>query len=267
MLCVLAAAPAQARPSKWADISEGLLHTARDHRRALEASIAVREREVKDTAASLDRNTTLYARGMITREELAGAAREAGAARVQLEWTRQEVVRTAALIAEIDARRRLATLPPLRPGQYEAAAGFIRFAGSRRFSLTHLGSLERFFSQRAGRGLPVSAAGQSDVHTRLGLDHRHAVDLALHPDSVEGRLVMSWLREQGFPFMAFRGALAGSATGAHIHVGAPSERVVYRAGPRTAALAAPPGPEPSAPPRPRPPQPPQPPTAPMTPTR
>ncbi|HYE91528.1 MAG TPA: hypothetical protein VEA38_10940, partial [Terriglobales bacterium] len=217
--------PADARRGKWTDMPEALLDIARDHRSSLEASIPKRERDVRETAASLDRNTTLYARGLVTREELAAVAREAGEARAQLEWTRQELTRAAALIAEIETRRRLARLPPLRPGQYEAGDTFIRFAGHRAFSLAQLGPLEQFFTLRAGRRLPVSAHGQSDVHTRLGLDHRNAVDLALHPDSVEGRLVMAWLREQGYSFMAFRGARQGAATGAHIHVGAPSERL------------------------------------------
>lgn len=205
-------------------MTQGLLAVAREHRRTLEAAIPRRERDVREATASLDRNSTLYARGLITRPELDAAAREVGVARTQLDWTRQELLRTTALIVEIEARQRLASLPPLRPGQYEATEGLIRFSGYRGFSLVQLGPLEQFFTTRVGRRLPVSAAGQTDVHTRLGLDHRHAVDLALHPDSVEGRLVMSWLREQGIPFMAFRGARHGSATGAHIHVGAPSER-------------------------------------------
>src|SRR5438477_4389432 len=85
--------------------------------------------------------------------------------------------------------------------------------------------LERQFFGSLGRPLPVSAMGQSEVHNRLGLDHRHAVDLALHPDSVEGRFVMAWLRERGIGFLAYRNARAGAATGAHIHVGHPSERL------------------------------------------
>jgi hypothetical protein len=230
-LLVVSIAPADAAspraipgPRQWTDMTQGLLAVAREHRRTLEAAIPRRERDVREATASLDRNSTLYARGLITRPELDAAAREVGVARAQLDWTRQELLRTTALIVEIEARQRLASLPPLRPGQYEATEGLIRFSGYRSFSLVQLGPLEQFFTTRVGRRLPVSAAGQTDVHTRLGLDHRHAVDLALHPDSVEGRLVMSWLREQGIPFMAFRGARHGSATGAHIHVGAPSER-------------------------------------------
>jgi hypothetical protein len=49
--------------------------------------------------------------------------------------------------------------------------------------------------------------------------------VALHPDSAEGRALMDYLRRRGIPFLAFRGARAGVATGAHIHVGEPSERL------------------------------------------
>jgi len=36
---------------------------------------------------------------------------------------------------------------------------------------------------------------------------------------------MTWLRERGIAFLAYRAARAGAATGAHIHVGRPSERL------------------------------------------
>ena len=234
-LVVLAGPPAEARRSS-SEAADALVEVARKHRTSLQASIARREREAREAGESLDRNSTLYARGLITREQLTVAAREAGHARAQLESTKQELTRADALIAELDARRRLARLPPLRPGQYEAGADFVRFAGRRAFSLVQLRPLEDYFSARAGRRLPVSALGQSDVHTRLGFDHRNAVDLALHPDSAEGQLVMAWLREHGIPFMAFRGALAGAATGAHIHIGAASERVAAPL-PRTASAS------------------------------
>jgi hypothetical protein len=35
---------------------------------------------------------------------------------------------------------------------------------------------------------------------------------------------MAWLRERGISFIAFRGAVPGAATGAHVHVGEPSPR-------------------------------------------
>jgi hypothetical protein len=62
------------------------------------------------------------------------------------------------------------------------------------------------------------------VHQRLGFDHRNALDVAVHPDSPQGRALMEHLRSQGIPFLAFRGARPGLATGAHLHVGEPSPR-------------------------------------------
>jgi hypothetical protein len=81
---------------------------------------------------------------------------------------------------------------------------------------------------RFGRALPISALGQTALHDRLGFDHRNAIDLAVHPDSPEGRALMEHLRAQGIPFIAAWGAIPGSASGAHIHVGQPSPRMSVR---------------------------------------
>lgn len=35
---------------------------------------------------------------------------------------------------------------------------------------------------------------------------------------------LAYLRAQGVPFLAFRGARDGEATGAHVHIGDPSPR-------------------------------------------
>jgi hypothetical protein len=75
----------------------------------------------------------------------------------------------------------------------------------------------------------VSAFGQTATHARLGFDHRQALDVAVHPDSPEGKGLIQYLRGQGISFIAFRGALSGSATGAHIHIGPPSRRVTLPA--------------------------------------
>jgi hypothetical protein len=76
--------------------------------------------------------------------------------------------------------------------------------------------------------LPVSAFGQTALHDRMGLDHRNALDVAVHPDSPEGRALMEHLRSLGVPFIAAWGAIPGSTSGAHIHVGQPSPRLTAR---------------------------------------
>jgi hypothetical protein len=78
---------------------------------------------------------------------------------------------------------------------------------------------------RAGnRPLPVSAYGQTALHDRLGFDHRHALDVAVHPDTSEGRALVAFLKAHGIPFIAFRTAEVGASTGAHVHIGSPSPR-------------------------------------------
>lgn len=86
------------------------------------------------------------------------------------------------------------------------------------------GDIKGFFTSKFGRTLPVSAFGQTRLHNRLGFDHRNSVDVALNPDSAEGRALLGKLRGFGLPFIAFRHSIPGVATGAHIHVGKPSRR-------------------------------------------
>ena len=45
--------------------------------------------------------------------------------------------------------------------------------------------------------------------TGSGFDHRNALDVAVHPDSPEGRALMDYLRAHGIPFLAFRAARRG----------------------------------------------------------
>jgi len=49
--------------------------------------------------------------------------------------------------------------------------------------------------------------------------------VALHPDSPEGKGLIKYLQDQGIPFLAFRAAIPGVATGPHIHIGNPSRRL------------------------------------------
>ncbi|MBA3356147.1 MAG: hypothetical protein H0U18_09475 [Pyrinomonadaceae bacterium] len=100
--------------------------------------------------------------------------------------------------------------------------------GSGTWSISDSAKVESFFRDRFGRGLPLGAFGQSYLHTRWGLDHRNGMDVSLHPDSPEGRTLISFLRNEGIPYLAFRGAIPRVATGPHIHVGNASHRVSGR---------------------------------------
>jgi acetyl esterase/lipase len=101
----------------------------------------------------------------------------------------------------------------------------LRFNGGMLWKLRDVSRIEKFFVETFGRALPISALGQTATHDRLRFDHRDAMDVALHPDSQEGQSLLNFLRQAGIPFVAFRNAVPGSATGAHIHIGKPSARL------------------------------------------
>jgi hypothetical protein len=97
-----------------------------------------------------------------------------------------------------------------------------------KWRLEDAAKVENFFVSKFKRPLPLSAFGQSDLHTRWGLDHRNGMDVGLHPDSVEGRALIEFLRAESIPFLVFRGPVPGVATGPHIHIGNRSPRFYGR---------------------------------------
>ena len=97
-----------------------------------------------------------------------------------------------------------------------------------KWRLSEADKVKTFFLGKFNKPLPLSAFGQSDLHTRWGLDHRNAMDVGLHPDSVEGRALINYLRAEAIPFLVFRTPIPGVATGPHIHIGNRSSRTYRR---------------------------------------
>jgi hypothetical protein len=121
-------------------------------------------------------------------------------------------------------RDELLRLPGLATGGYSETAMLLRFNRGTLWTLGSTPKIEKFFFETFGRALPISALGQTATHDRLRFDHRNAIDVALHPDSTEGRTLLGYLRQVGIPFIAFRNTVPGAATGAHIHIGKASPR-------------------------------------------
>ncbi|MDX2150704.1 MAG: hypothetical protein SFV54_08210 [Bryobacteraceae bacterium] len=149
------------------------------------------------------------------------------------------------LLQELDSRRRTLDLAESR-GQLlrelaaaaraeelqeeaEAAAPRMaeRYDGSGAFHDGVLKVIETAYAKQFGRALPVSAKGATAVHRSLGFDHRGRVDVAVNPDQAEGVWLRKYLESRGIPYFAFRAAVRGKATGAHIHIGPPSLRLRY----------------------------------------
>lgn len=244
LLAVLAlgaalAAPATAAPPSPAPRDLEALYAAqaeaaRHYRESLEALLPLHEAAVERAEARLARARELFDHGAIAAVEVAARARALDEARAAVEKTRAEIAQAAALVTEAVAARELAALPPAAPGQVLVGPTLIRHDGRAAWSLALLPALERFFSERFHRALPISARGQTPVHDRLGFDHREALDVAVHPDGPEGRALMDYLRTRSIPFLAFRAAQTGAATGAHVHIGLPSgQHRGERGSPRT----------------------------------
>ena len=200
------------------------LRLTREYKASLERLLEVREQELRRALERLDRSRGLAERGIVARNEVQTSERAVAGARARLDETWSEAVVAASLIAKVLADEELAARP-LAPGGEQSTASLVRYRGRRPWALALVPQLEDFFRRTFQRALPVSAYGQTAVHDKLGFDHRNALDLAVHPDSAEGRAVMDWLRRGGLSFIAFRGAVGGAATGAHIHVGDPSPRL------------------------------------------
>jgi hypothetical protein len=198
----------------------------REYQSALTRLVALEEEAVRRAMADAERLRVLLADGLVARRDLETAELTVTAARDRLDGARRELAESGRILVEAQALGRLAALPPpASPGEERSTPEVAEYRGAGAWSLGRVASLERFFAERFGRPLPVSALGQTSTHDRLGFDHRNAVDVALHPDSVEGRALLDHLRGLNVPFLAFRGPLPGVSTGAHVHVGTPSPRV------------------------------------------
>lgn len=167
----------------------------------------------------------LFQDGRIAKDQVHEAERSFIAALRRVHEMRHAVLEADIAITEAILGAKVERLPVLAVNGYTETSDLARFDGGGKWSLKDAPRIERYFSQTFGRRLPVTAMGQSATHNRLRFDHRDAMDVALHPDSVEGKALIAHLRKAGIPFTAFRGAIAGTATGAHIHVGKPSRRL------------------------------------------
>lgn len=224
-------APPRPRPDsaeQLARASAEVLRATREYRASLERLLAVYESDVSRATELVEEHRALFAQGLISRSEVEEAELARITAEDNLNETRVWIEEADRVLLEANLSEELSRLPPLPVGGFQATAAFIRYSGFAKWSLADAPKVQRFFAARFGRALPVSAFGQTAAHDRIGFDHRHAVDVAVHPDTPEGQALAEHLRQSGVSFVAFRHAVPGAATGAHFHIGEPSPRIVTR---------------------------------------
>lgn len=201
-----------------------VIQKIKETRAGAEKLLALHETERQQLLEEYHRRRELYYQGLIARNEVLQAEHALAAAMIRVDEDKRWLAETDMVMTEFAMRDELLRLPGLAIGGYSETSTLLRFNGGALWSLGDAGKIEQFFLQTFGRALPISALGQTPTHDRLRFDHRNAMDVALHPNSKEGQSLLSFLRQSGIPFIAFRNAVPGAATGAHIHIGKPSSR-------------------------------------------
>jgi hypothetical protein len=204
-----------------------LTKATEEYKKSLKDLLALLEPSAKSAEGDLAKFKQLYNEGLMSKKELdaretAVAEQKLKIAGVRNELTQADVV-MAHTLAEADVATQLALRPGATSGIVERIAYF-RYDGPARWSLSNAGTIQNYFFSKFHRQLPISAFGQSELHNQMGFDHSNAMDVGLNPDSAEGRALISYLESAGIPFIAFRRAVPGAASGPHIHVGRPSHK-------------------------------------------
>jgi hypothetical protein len=179
----------------------------------------------KDRAqAEVDRGRALIAEGIAPKEycvdseaELARREQALNQANGRAELL-NEIVAMVHAEVEAPAHREKSAAPGVAEEFVDGAHGLMTAKDIKTLTLA--------FEKKFDKPLPVSARGETAVHRALGFDHTGRIDVALTPDSTEGKWLRAYLEAASIPYYAFRVAIPGKATGAHIHVGPGSTRLL-----------------------------------------
>ena len=221
-------APAPAPPTELTKLREEYIRLTNEYKAGLGKIIPFQENEVKKAEEKLEQSKKLYAEGLIARAHVEENERALTIAKQKLADTNRQITsadeQIAAVVVETAADDEIAKNLRLARQNLVRTASFTRFTGAGGWNLGEAWKIQRFFSDTFNKQLPIAVFGQGAIHERWRLDHRNAMDIQLHPDGVEGRALLDYLQKNGIPYSAFRSAIPGTATGPHIHIGAPSHR-------------------------------------------
>lgn len=204
---------------------ENLITASNTYRESLERLLALQKQDEGRAAELVEKRKKLLDLGVLAKRHVEESEQQLAEAKTRTAETEKQIESVEHLVAEVNAAEQLAKEPPAPQGTFRSTGMLVRFVGASRWNLSDFGKVDAFYRLRFSKPLPVSAFGQTDTHNRLGFDHSNALDVAVHPDSAEGQALIEFLQRQGISFIAIRGAIPGSATGAHIHIGSPSRRI------------------------------------------
>ncbi|MDQ6663953.1 MAG: hypothetical protein M3Z23_06130 [Acidobacteriota bacterium] len=186
--------------------------------------VAVAQRRLERRRQTADEQQKLVVEGVISRAEMTTSLEDVDRANKEYDWavSRAKLVRELAEMAkaELILQHNLENSPANAPSLAE------RYDGNGVFTPALFQKVENAFQGKFSKSLPISAMGETAVHRALGFDHRNRVDVAIVPDQAEGVWLRHYLVANRIPYFAFRAAVAHKATGAHIHIGPQSTRMI-----------------------------------------
>jgi hypothetical protein len=223
------AGAAQAKPvDELTRLREEFIKATNEYQSLLKKQLPGLEKNVARAEDQLSKLRQLFTEGLISKQELEASELSLQQAKDKVSEINQAVVnadsRIADTLLEAEAEKTLAKAGRVPKGSLIRTAAMIRYNGGAVWGLSDAWKVQRFFSDAFKKPLPVAVFGQGSIHDRWRLDHHNAMDVSLHPDGPEGQALLSFLRANGIPFLAFREAIPGTATGPHIHIGRPSHR-------------------------------------------
>jgi hypothetical protein len=199
-----------------------------EYKTSLEKLQASYEKSVVKAEDEVAKSRELFAAGLIAKKDVEASEAKLTLARDKVAEVKQRLTAADSQIAdtllEAEAESKIAKTRPIPRGGLISTTAMIRYNGGAAWSLSDAWKVQRFFLDAFKRPLPVAVFGQGAIHDRWRLDHHNAMDISLHPDDPEGQALLGFLRANGIPFLAFRQAIPGTATGPHIHIGRPSHR-------------------------------------------
>ena len=208
-------------------LRDDYVKASKEYKASLERLLEIYNRNVERAEARLTQTNALFAQGLVSRNDVEHEQSAVAAAKDKVSEVNQQIKNAETQIAqtliEAETEQKLAKIK-IPKGGYVQTASYVRFNGGSGWAITDAWKVQRFFQDAFKKPLPIAVFGQGAIHDRWRLDHHNSMDISLHPDGPEGQALMGFLRTNGIPFLAFRGAIPGTATGPHIHIGRPSHR-------------------------------------------
>lgn len=221
--------PASAQPpTELTKLREEYIKATNEYKASLGKLLPYYENDVKKAEEKLEQSKKLLAEGLIPKTQLEEYERALAVAKQKVAETNRSMTsadeQVAGVLVEAEANEQIAKNLRLAKQGLVRTSAFTRYTGAGGWNLGDSWKIQRFFYDTFNKQLPIAVFGQGPIHDRWRLDHHNAMDIQLHPDGVEGRALLEFLQKNGIPYLAFRSAIPGTATGPHIHIGRPSHR-------------------------------------------